>query len=68
MAMLQPHMMSIRIKACNVKGYEARLVEIKRFSVVQPVATRRASVQTMKIIMRCVRIDSVRCFNGQYVA
>jgi len=68
MAMLEPHMVNIRLRMCSVQRYVECSAEVKRFKAVPIAAKTTRSVQIINITMRYAHVDSVRCFGGRCVA
>ena len=68
MAMLQTHMMTVRPNRTRTETYITDLIEVNTDSKVNIVDNKAANVQSMKMAMRYVLVDSNRCLNGQYTA
>ena len=68
MAMLQTHMIIVRPNRTRTETYNADLMEVNTDSKVNIVDNKAACVQSMKMAMWYVLVDSNRCLNGQYTA
>ena len=68
MAMLQTHMITVRPNRTRTETYNADLTEVNTDSKYSIVDNKAANVQSMKMAMRYVLVDSNRCLNGQYTA
>ena len=60
--------MIVRPSRTRTETYNVDLIEVNTDSKVNVVDNKAACVQSMKMAMRYVFVDSNRCLNGQYTA
>ena len=68
MAMLQTHIMIVRASRTRTETYNADPIELNSDSKINIVDDKAANVQSMKMAMQYVLVDSNRYLNGQYTA
>ena len=68
MAMLQTHIMIVRPSRTRTETYNADPIELNSDSKINIVDNKAANVQSMKMAMQYVLVDSNRYLNGQYTA